>query len=100
MENYSEKDIREMLDKMSPDDRNEMLFMNLIMMMQMSALSALGKAPNPETGKSEKNLPAAQTTIDMLTMIQAKTANNLRPREKELLDSAVRELQLAYLKET
>jgi hypothetical protein len=100
MEKYSEQEIRAMLDKLSPEERNEMLFMNLIMMLQMSAWSSLGKMPNPETNKTEKNLDAARSTIDMLLMIQAKTLNNLGTKEKEFLDTSVRELQLAFLQES
>lgn len=96
----NEKQIREMLDKMTPEQKNEMLFMNVVLMFQMSAMAQLGKVPNPETHKIEKNLDAAKSTIDLLIMLQSKTRNNLSAHEQNMLDGAIRELQMAFVQET
>lgn len=96
----SEKQIREMLDKMSPEQKNEMLFMNVVLMFQMTAMVQLGKSPNPETNTTEKNLDAARATIDTLIMFQAKTKNNLSVHEQNMLDGAIRELQIAFVQES
>ncbi len=96
----SEKQIREMLEQMTPEQKNEMLFMNVVLMFQMTAMVQLGKSPNPETNKTEKNKDAARATIDTLIMLQVKTKNNLSVHEQNMLDSAIRELQLIYVQET
>jgi len=49
------------------------------------------------TNKIEKNLPAAQSTIDMLDMLDAKTKGNLSEQEAKLLKSILAELKLNYV---
>ncbi len=49
------------------------------------------------TNKIEKNLPAAQSTIDMLDMLSAKTQGNLAENEAKLLKSILAELKLNYV---
>ena len=57
----------------------------------------LGKTLSPVTNKIEKNLPAAQSTIDMLDMLEAKTKGNLSENEAKLLKSILSELKLNYV---
>ena len=46
--------------------RHSELFQILIVQLAQGAWVALGKVPNPITGKIERNLEAARMTIDML----------------------------------
>jgi hypothetical protein len=68
-------------------------------MFQTLALQQLGKLINPISGKMERDLQQARVTIDMLRMVQEKTAGNLTDREKTLIDGIVTELQLNYIDE-
>ena len=79
--------------------KNEYLFQHLIAMFQTLAIQQLGKLINPITGKLERDLHQARITIDMLQMMQAKTAGNLDDNEKRLLDTVVMELQMNYIDE-
>jgi len=51
------------------------------------------------TKKAEKNLAAAKQTIDILGMLQEKTAGNLTADEKNILDAVLFELRMRYVKE-
>ena len=57
-------------------DTNQ-LFITLISSLSSQAWIQMGKIKNPVTDKLEKNLDAASMSIDMLSMIQEKTKNNL-----------------------
>jgi hypothetical protein len=59
----------------------------------------LGKLMNPMSGKIEKDLDGAQGTIDLLTMLRAKTEGNLSNDERSILDSSISSLQMNYVEE-
>jgi hypothetical protein len=75
------------------------LFMGLIMSLEASAMQSLGKMMNPLTGKIEKDLRQAQMTIDMLDMIEKKTAGNLSEDEENLTKRILYQLRMNYLDE-
>lgn len=79
------------------DDLSKALFAQLVMMFSTSALQHLGKIANPATQKAEVNLDAAQATIDMLDMLQAKTEGNLDDEERRMLKDTVSALKLNYV---
>lgn len=83
--------------RMTEKDLHKALFMNLTMMLSASAMQQMGKLVDPAKGKAETNLDGAQVTIDMLSMLQAKTLNNLDPEEKRLIDHTVSSLQMTYV---
>ncbi len=89
-----------MVDKLSDEERNKFLFSFLVMSHQTSALMQMGQLKDPNTQKVEKNLENAKLSIDILGMLQEKTKNNLTEDEAELLDNVLRELRLAYVKES
>ena len=72
-------------------------FSTFIMSLTSSAFYHLGDIADPETGKTETNLPAVHQTIDMLTMLREKTQGNLNAEEKKLLEQLVYELQMKYV---
>ena len=82
---------------MSDDRQNEELFQGLALSLAAATMQHLGKTLNPMTNKIEKNLPAAQSTIDMLDMLEAKTQGNLSANEAKLLKSILAELKLNYV---
>lgn len=89
-----------MADKLSSEERDKFLFSFLVMSYQTSALMQMGHLKDPNTQKVEKNLENAKLSIDILGMLQQKTKNNLTKDEAELLDNILRELRLAFVKET
>ncbi len=75
-------------------------FSTFIMSLTSSAFYHLGDIADPETGRTETNLPAVHQTIDMLTMLREKTQGNLNAEENKLLEQLVYELQMKYVAKT
>jgi len=84
---------------MEEKEKNEAIFMQLIMGLQSSAWMLLGKVANPMTGKVEKNLEAAKGTIDTLIMLKEKTKGNLTKVEEDYINNTINQLQLNYVEE-
>jgi len=76
---------------------NNELFVTLISSLTSQAWIQLGKIKNPINDKIEKNLEAASMSIDMLTMIQDKTKNNLEEYESKLLDQSLSDLRMNFV---
>ena len=74
-------------------------FLSLVMSLITAAWSQLGKVPNPVTNKIEKDVDQARVTIEFLRMLQEKTEGNLSPKEQEMLDNSVSELELNFADE-
>ena len=72
-------------------------FSTFIMSLTSSAFYHLGDIADPETGKTETNLPAVQQTIDMLIMLKEKTQGNLNEEEGKLLEQLTYELQMKFV---
>ena len=82
---------------MSDDKQNGELFQGLVVSLAAATMQHLGKTLSPVTNKIEKNLPAAQSTIDMLDMLAAKTQGNLDDKESKLIKGILAELKLNYV---
>jgi hypothetical protein len=74
-------------------------FASFVLSLSTSAMYHFGDFPDPVSKKSERNLPAAKQTIDLLSMLKDKTAGNLDEGEKSLIDGLLFELKLRYVKE-
>ena len=83
-----------------PQEPFQIEFSTFIMSLTSSAFYHLGDIADPETGKTETNLPAVHQTIDMLTMLREKTKNNLTAEENKLLEQLIYELQMKYVAKT
>jgi len=81
----------------SKPDINKILFMHLVSMLAMSAIQQMGKLVDPNTGKAETNLEAAQATIDMLDMLELKTRGNLDAEETKLIKDTLMSLKMNYV---
>jgi hypothetical protein len=77
----------------------EINFANFVLSLSTTAMFHFGDFQDPVSKKAEKNLAAAKQTIDILGMLQAKTAGNLDDNEKSLLDGLLFELRMRYVKE-
>jgi len=74
-------------------------FTNFVLSLSTSALFHFGDFPDPESGKTQKNLPAAKQTIDILDMLNEKAKGNLNENETNLIQGILYELKLRYVKE-
>ena len=72
-------------------------FSTFIMSLASSAMVHLGEVPNPETGKTAVNLQLATHTIEILEMLQEKTAPTLTDKERMLIKDILYELRMKYL---
>ncbi len=67
--------------------------------LNQSALMHLGVIADPTTGKKSKNLSLAKQTIDILGMLEEKTAGNLTKDESDMLVAMLYNLRMIYIKE-
>jgi len=72
-------------------------FSTFIFSLFSSALIQMGDMADPMTGQMEKNLQAAQQTIDIIDVLVTKTEGNLSEEEDRLIKSASAELKWKYL---
>ena len=86
-------------DQEPPFQFPEINFATFVASLNASALLQLGAIDDPTTGTKNKNLPMAKQTIDMLSMMQEKTAGNLSEEEENLLKNILYDLRLMYVKE-
>ncbi len=77
----------------------QITFPTFVASLNASALVHLGVIEDPTTGKAEANLPMAKQTIDLLSLIQEKTAGNLTTEEETMLKSILYDLRILYVKQ-
>lgn len=77
----------------------EVNFASFIFSLSTTAMYHFGDIPDPLSGETRRNLTAAKQTIDILSILKAKTEGNLDPTEKELLDGILYELRMRFVKE-
>jgi hypothetical protein len=75
-------------------------FANFIEPLIAQAYMSLGMLPNPYAPQTKPDVAAAKQMIDILTLLQDKTAGNLTPDEDDFLSTHIGELKLAYVKRT
>ena len=76
----------------------EITFSNFVFSLTTQALIQLGEIQDPESKKSLKNLPFAKQTIDLIGILKDKTRGNLTKEEEALIDSALYDLKMRYVK--
>ncbi len=77
-----------------------MTFSTFIFSLNSTALVHLGQMSDPQTGTSNKNLPVAKQTIDIIGMLEEKTHGNLSNDEEKLIKNVLHDLRLMYVKES
>jgi hypothetical protein len=83
----------------APGEEHEMpqaSFEELVRMLATQALLYLGAFPDPESGRRVVSLELAQFNIDMLSMVEDKTRNNLAEPEQQFLTRMLYELRMQY----
>jgi hypothetical protein len=73
-------------------------FSGLILSLSHAAMMHLGQIPDPNTGQANMDRDLARHTIDTIGMLKEKTEGNLSPDEQRLIDHALTELRLAYVR--
>jgi hypothetical protein len=84
---------------MDANEKQQFLFTQLVLMFHSATMHQLGKIKNPITGTIERDLAAAQDSIDLLDMLKEKTKGNLNEQENRLLGTVIQELKLNYVDE-
>ena len=72
---------------------------SLLIGLATSAFMHMGEAPEGEVPQPV-NLPAAQHTIDLLAVLQAKTKGNLEEEEDAILQTLLYDLRLKFVQMT
>jgi hypothetical protein len=75
-------------------------FATFVVSLNASALMNLGAIEDPSTGQTNKNLAMAKQTIDILSMLEEKTAGNLTTDESNLIKNILYDLRIIYVKES
>lgn len=84
---------------MNTNEKQQMLFVQLISSLHGAALMQMGKIKNPQTNTMERNLEQAQLTIDMLDMLMERTRNNRTQDEEKFLTTVINEVKLNFVDE-
>jgi hypothetical protein len=70
---------------------------SLITILGTQTLMALGQIPDPVSGKPQADLEQANHFIDLLGMLDTKTAGNRTPEEAQLLEDVLHQLRMMYV---
>jgi len=72
-------------------------FNTFVLGLASTAFIHLGVAPNPETGRSERNLGLARQSLELLSLLKEKTRGNLTPEEEQFFTQLLTDLRLRYV---
>lgn len=86
---FSEADLAEARDPAS--------FVSFIMSIASNAASALGMMEHPVTHQREVDVELGKHWIDILGMLEKKTAGNLTPQERRMLEGLLADLRMQYV---
>lgn len=75
----------------------KMDFSTFILSLNASSMIHMGEIPDPVDKTRSVNLPAAKHTVEILEIIQDKTAGNLDETERKLLEDILYNLRLKYV---
>jgi len=78
-------------------DEDENLFSYVVDTFRSSASISMGKIEHPVTKKIDINLEQAKYYLDILSMLQKKTKNNLTEYEEQMLINIVSELKMNFI---
>ena len=75
-------------------------FNTFVLGLASTAFIHLGVAPNPDTGRAERNLPLARQSLDLLSLLKDKTRGNLTQDEEQFFQELLTDLRLRYVEAT
>lgn len=73
------------------------IFVEFVMMQAQNTALCLGQINDPRMGQPQINIPLAKMFIDQLAVIRAKTAGNLSADEQKVIDSALEQMEAAFV---
>ena len=79
------------------DARDPASFVAFIMSIASNAASALGMMEHPVTHQREVDVELGKHWIDVLGMLQKKTAGNVTSQEKRMLEGLLADLRMQYV---
>lgn len=79
------------------DARDPASFVSFMMSIASNAASALGMMEHPVTHQREVDVELGKHWIDVLGMLQKKTAGNLTPQEQRMLEGLLADLRMQYV---
>lgn len=97
MANDTEKKGETFVAKDSPNESRDVDFSALCLSLATGAMIQIGATPDPTTKKTEKNLELAKQNIQILELLQIKTAGNRTPEEDHLLTALLTEVRLRFV---
>jgi len=79
-------------------DERGATFTDFLLWLATMAAVQFGDLPDPVSGEPvEPNIPAAGHLVEVIGMLQEKTAGNLAPAEAKLLDDLLYELRMRFV---
>lgn len=72
----------------------------LVFSLKTAAMQQMGKIVSPVTGEVEKDMTIAQTTIDILAMLETKMKGNLSDEESGFINRSLYELRMNFVDES
>lgn len=88
-EEFSEADLA--------DARDPASFVSFVMSIASNAASALGMMEHPVTHQREVDLELGKHWIDVMGMLEKKTAGNLTPQETRMIEGLLSDLRMQYV---
>jgi len=79
------------------DARDPASFVSFLMSIASNAASALGMMEHPVTHQREVDVELGKHWIDILGMLQKKTAGNLTQQERRMLEGLLADLRMQYV---
>jgi hypothetical protein len=79
------------------DARDPASFVSFVMSIASNAASALGMMEHPVTHQREVDVELGKHWIDILGMLQRKTAGNLTTQENRMLEGLLADLRMQYV---
>lgn len=83
-----------------PDESQDLprvTFSNFVLSLASSAMVHLGETADPSSGQRAVDLDLARHTIDVLGVLEDKTAGNLNDEEQRLLASLLADLRSRFV---
>ncbi len=84
-------------EELDEEQQEGISFLNHVATLSYQAMIFMGEIPNPMTNMPEENLDQAKFFIDTLAMLREKTKGNLSPKETEILNTNLYQLQMRFV---
>ena len=86
--------------KIDPKQIPPASFSFLISTLAAQAMTAMGQAPDPRSGKKEVQPELARHFIDSIAVLEEKTKGNLTTDEAQLVQAVLHQLRIFYVEAT